>query len=123
MEEGDEALNQPGFDDLNTDAVSPVRKGKAIKSQVDLSGKRVTRSQAKQSNCNLNKIASGVGVREGSPLGSERTTDSILKIAKESLEVGELLGIKVIANKENALKRITKSLKSQRLTRSTHKEN
>ena len=64
-----------------------------------------------------------MGVREGSPLGSERTTDSILKIAKESLEVGELLGIKVIANKENALKKITKSLKSQRLIRSTHKGN
>jgi len=38
-----------------------------------------------------------------------------MKLANEALEIGEVLGIKVIGNKENALKRITCSLKSKRL--------
>ena len=43
------------------------------------------------------------------------------KLAEESLEVGELLGIKVVANKENAIKRITQSLKNARVPKSSHK--
>ena len=43
------------------------------------------------------------------------------KLAEESLEVGELLGLKAIANKEIAVKRITQSLKSVRTSRSNCK--
>jgi len=45
---------------------------------------------------------------------SPSTTDSMIKLAKESLEMGKVLGIKVIANKENAPIRITESLKASR---------
>jgi len=46
--------------------------------------------------------------------GSAKTTESMKKLAKEALDIGERLGIKVINNKENALKRITNSLKNNR---------
>jgi len=45
---------------------------------------------------------------------SGKTTESMLKIANAALELGEVLGIKVIGNKENALRRITCSLKNKR---------
>jgi len=45
---------------------------------------------------------------------SPSTTDSMIKLAKESLELGRILGIKVIANEGNAMKRITESLKASR---------
>ena len=53
---------------------------------------------------------------EGSPQGSDsaKTSYSIVKIARESLEVGKLLGVKVITNEANVLKGITKTLKSNR---------
>jgi len=38
----------------------------------------------------------------------------MVQLAKVALEVGKKLGIKVISGEENAVKRITKSLKSNR---------
>ena len=60
--------------------------------------------------------------REESPFDSAsvKTTESMRKVAVESLELGELLGLKVVANKENAIKRITQSLKSARVPKSNH---
>ena len=46
------------------------------------------------------------------------TTESMKLLAEEALEVGEILGVKVISHKANALKRITDSLKSNRVARS-----
>ena len=43
-------------------------------------------------------------LREGD---SAETTESMRKMAREALEIGEVLGIKVIGKRENALKRIT----------------
>ena len=56
---------------------------------------------------------------EGSPQGSEstKTSESIVKIAREALEVGKILGVKVIGNEANALKRITGTLKTNKPTR------
>ena len=56
------------------------------------------------------------GVREAQIQGSEsvKTSESLRKLAEESIEIGELLGVKVIANRENVVKRITQSLKSAR---------
>ena len=42
-------------------------------------------------------------------------------IAEEALEIGEMLGLKVVANKGAAVKRITESLKNARISKSTHK--
>ena len=132
VEEGGEASIQLDVEVIKTVEVSLIRKSKAPKRQIAFPGKRVTRSQAKQSKVSVTKSKSiwnrsslGEGVIDESPLGSEfeSTTGSIVKLAKESIEVGKVLGIKVISNEENALKRITKSLKSQRSTRSTHKVN
>ena len=49
---------------------------------------------------------------------SMETTESMIQLAEEALAVGELLGVKVISQKENAIKRITGTLKSSRVTRS-----
>jgi len=43
------------------------------------------------------------------------------KLAWESLEIGELLGVKVIGKKDVALKRITSGLKKERKARATQK--
>jgi len=57
---------------------------------------------------------------DGSPFGRQsiETTESMIKLAEEALAVGELLGVKVISHKANVVKRITDSLKSNRVTRS-----
>ena len=59
------------------------------------------------------------GVREAQIQGSEsvKTSESLRKLAEESIEIGELLGVKVIANRENVVKRITQSLKSARTSK------
>ena len=42
----------------------------------------------------------------------------MIQLAEEALAVGELLGVKVTSHKDNAVKRITDTLKSSRVTRS-----
>ena len=45
---------------------------------------------------------------------SGNTSESIQKLAKESLEIGKLLGMTVIENENAATKRITRSLKKSK---------
>jgi len=87
----------------------------------------MTRSQVKQSKKNeapnistLDKMASRRKGGEGSPQGgdSASTSESILRLARESIEIGNILGLKVISNEAKAIKRITESIKSNRLQRS-----
>jgi len=56
---------------------------------------------------------------EGSPKGgdSASTTESIVKLARESIEIGKVLGIKVISNEAIALKQMTATIKNSRLPR------
>ena len=85
--------------------------------------RRLTRSQAKRTNESAdwhqretistfqedsNKVTSSKAAR------SSKTSQSIARMAKESLEIGELLGLKIIDGKEAAVKRLTSSLKKQR---------
>jgi len=58
---------------------------------------------------------SGKEMKKGSPreADSTKTTESMFKLANEALEFGEKLGIRVISKRENALKRITNSLKNK----------
>ena len=72
--------------------------------------RRVIRSQAKQ--CKKSKV------RNPEESDSNKTSESIVKIARATLETGKVLGVKVTANEANALKRITKTLKSNRSSRS-----
>ena len=42
---------------------------------------------------------------------SQDTTESMRKLAVEALEIGDILGVKVISKEENAKRRIIDSLK------------
>ena len=44
---------------------------------------------------------------------SAKTTESMRKLANEALAIGEVLGIKVIDKRENAIRSITCSLKNK----------
>ena len=120
----------PGFGENISSKVSKVRKGCTLKRHSDCVEKRVTRSQTKQckesalqSKRASNRRLPSEGGREASPQVSEsaKTTDSMQKLAEDSLQMGEMLGLKVIANRENAVKRITQSLKSERASRFNRK--
>ena len=89
----------------------------------------MTRSQFKKGKEQIEKgrsVSNRGGSRsEGedeSPLTSNsiKTTESMQKVAEDSLQVGELLGLKVVAHKENAIRRITQSLKNARVSKPTH---
>ena len=130
LEQSGETSIPRGFEATNTVEFSPVQKEKALKRHLDLIEKRVTRSQTKQNKESvvrsqkiLSRVATGKGTREGGPQESEKTTVSMAKLAKESINVGKLLGLKVIDKEEAALKRITKSLKSERKARLNQKTN
>jgi len=62
----------------------------------------------------MRKVPLDRGIRKVALRKVKKTTDSLAKLAKESLDVGSLLGVKVCANEEAALKRITVSLKKER---------
>jgi len=49
---------------------------------------------------------------------SQVTTESMRKLAEESLAIGEILGIKVIGKEKEAQRRITDSLKVENKKRS-----
>ena len=72
---------------------------------------------------NLCSLLSFNGNREVSPQlnKSSETVESMAKLVLESLEIGELLGVKVIDKKEVALKRITSALKKERKASATHR--
>ena len=83
----------PGFETLGCDRrvkVSPSRK-------LLLTERRVTRSQNKLEKSN-----------------SQVTSESMRKLAAEALEIGKILGVKVIAREENAKRQIIDSLKEKR---------
>jgi len=117
-----------GFDGPASPHVSTGCKVKASRGPTAPSvGRRVTRSQKKkgkkQAVRSPNKGARTNSVMEcvdGNLLGrkSIETTESMIKLAEEALEMGELLGVKVISHKANVIKRITNSLKSNRGTSS-----
>ena len=71
----------------------------------------------------MSSDASFNGSREVIPQSnkSSKTTESMAKLALESLAIGELLGVKVIGKKDVALKRITSGLKKERKVRATQK--
>uniref|UniRef100_A0A7C9A1Q0 Uncharacterized protein n=2 Tax=Opuntia streptacantha TaxID=393608 RepID=A0A7C9A1Q0_OPUST len=52
------------------------------------------------------------------PVSSSHTSDSIQKIAKEALLIGEVLGIKVVQHEREAISRITSTLKKSRVPKS-----
>ena len=64
------------------------------------------------------KALSDKGVGDGLQRGnSESDSDSTVKIAREAIEIGKILGLEVIVHKDNAVKRITETLKTNRPSR------
>jgi len=49
-------------------------------------------------------------------VSTTETSESLVRLAHESLQIGEILGIRVIGNKQVAISRITKPLKKNRKT-------
>ena len=121
----------PGFENSATKTGYAKQKGKST-SRKGKSGevKRFTRNQLRRKIA-LNggftrsqlrkKVALNGGVRtkaKSELLGrrnSIETTDTMKQTAEEALQVGELLGVKVISHPENAIKRITDTLKASRV--------
>ena len=84
---------------------------------------RITRSQLRKAR--MKETGRNNTGRDNTGTSSNRwgrqsieTTESMKKQAEEALRVGELLGVKVISHRANAVKRITDSLKANRATRS-----
>jgi len=102
-----------GFEGSASPHGSTDRKAKASRRPTAQSvGRRVTRSQIKKGKKQTVRYPTkGAGT---SSRKSIETTESMRKLAEEALEIGEILGVKVISHKANAIKRITDSLKSNR---------
>jgi len=112
-----------GIDGSNLIDALLCQEGKLNKQVKVQSTKRVTRSHTKQrkeavlrKDSIYTKCISGKVQKKDSPNGgdSTKTTESMLKLANAALEIGEMLGLRIINKKKNAVKRITRSLKSKR---------
>ncbi|KAJ8446349.1 hypothetical protein Cgig2_005880 [Carnegiea gigantea] len=124
VQQSEEVEPPPGFKKIAGLNQPPSKI--ASKRQPELPSKRLTRSQAKKNkesagSCqvDLSNILSENLIEEErpQPTKSSETSESIVKLAKESLEVGRLLGISVIDKEEATLERIKKSLKNERKSR------
>jgi len=122
----EEGSAPPGFEGSAAQNVTMNEKGLASREHpAPVVGKRMTRSQTKKTRTQVSKGQSTVvRTRAGknnvkdSPIGrlSTDTTESMKQLAEDALSVGEMLGIKVISHRANAVKRITDSLKANRGT-------
>ena len=86
----------PGFEGVENVGASKLVKKNPRRKQL-CTEKRVTRSQRKLGKCN-----------------SQITTESMRKLVEESLEIGKMLGVKIIANEENAKRNLIDSLKEEK---------
>jgi len=124
IEEGNgESLFPPGFEDINATEGSFTWKGKKQQKPLAVPGKRITRSQAKRSKetgvCQQaisSKNGPDTGEKEGKHhVGKDvSNSDSITKLVKESFEVGELLGLRIIGNKDEAIRSFADRLRRER---------
>jgi len=106
-------MHPPGFGIL--EALTPLQRQEVATGQPKVATRGVTRSQTRRI------IESGVRCQRGLNMtssgdqsvtrrskatrsSSSSTTESIAKLAKESLEMGSLLGLKIRDKKEVALK-------------------
>jgi len=117
----------PGFDGPAAPNVNTSGKVKASRRHTSQAvGSRVARSQMKKARTQEIRSQSTVARTnsekkyvEDSPFGRQsiETTEIMKQLVEEALEVGELLGVKVISHKANAVKRIIDNLKSNSDTR------
>uniref|UniRef100_A0A7C9ESH6 Uncharacterized protein n=1 Tax=Opuntia streptacantha TaxID=393608 RepID=A0A7C9ESH6_OPUST len=92
--------------------------------QRNSAGRRVTRSQSKKSVAQASRKQRTSGRKISKKkneqdftgrksVDSVETTESMKQLAEEALRVGEILGIKVIKHKANAIKGLTDSIKAK----------
>jgi len=107
----------PGFEDRAARKGIIGRKGKAKRRHTNPEeGIRVTRSQLRKARTKAAGHHSAVNRFSPCERKSFESTESMKQLAEEALKVGELLGVKVISHRANAVKRITDSLKANRAT-------
>uniref|UniRef100_A0A7C9CYB1 Uncharacterized protein n=2 Tax=Opuntia streptacantha TaxID=393608 RepID=A0A7C9CYB1_OPUST len=94
----------PGFE--FTANSEPHQRNPELNKQPVSTNRRITRSQARK-----NVLA--VKERPQKTKSSE-TSESLVKLAKESLEIGKILGVKVIIHEQAALRKITASLEENK---------
>ena len=108
----------PGFEGTVSKIGTAEEEGKS-RTRKGKSGevKRFTRSQLRKE---FAQIEGNRTIEKRSPQGrrdSTETTASMRQEAEEAIKFGELLGVKVISHRENAIKRITSTLKASRVQR------
>uniref|UniRef100_A0A7C9DRP8 Uncharacterized protein n=2 Tax=Opuntia streptacantha TaxID=393608 RepID=A0A7C9DRP8_OPUST len=108
----------PGVEDHAAKKVTVGGKGKAqSRKRNPGDNRRVTRSQLKKARTPI----AGRRLTEPRKLLARResieTTESMKQTAEEALNIGELLGVRVISHRENAVKRITDTIKANRAQR------
>ena len=105
-------LAPPGFERPVAASVNGGGKELLNERQRTPAESRVTRSQLKKTMAQESRKQRTSANRKQRTVASVETTDSMKQLAEEALKVGELLGVKVISHKANAIKRITDSLKA-----------
>ena len=113
--------HHPGYEKLNETRSIP--RNLNVEGRPVEGSRRLIRSQVKRINesaeWNLRDIISTLqrdpsNSRRSKATRSSGTTESIARVAKESLELGNLIGLNITDGKEVAFKRLTSSLKKQR---------
>ena len=132
LEGSGESSGPPGFEVVKSVVSRPKQNINELKGLHGLSARRQTRSQTKRerelvtrSPNHLSRVSANNMSREGSYQANKslETTDSIAKLAKESLDMGKLLRIKVIGKEEVTVKRLITSLKNGRKGRTNSRTN
>jgi len=113
--QSESVLIPPGFEGLagKKEIVRGKRRVKASKGNPSVD-KRITRSQVRKGNTQSRTEEPSIILGRSQSI---ETTNSMKQTAEEALKLGELLGVKVISNWDNAVKRITDTLKENRANR------
>jgi len=71
--------------------------------------KKITRKEGKPVKC-TNKLAP----QKSDSANTVETSESLVRLAHEALQIGEILGVRVIGDKQAAISKITKPLKGKK---------
>lgn len=108
LEESEELSQPPGFESITLVDSTPMPRKKAPKIHFEVFEKRMTRSHKQLSSILIDK---SIQKDITSMNDLSRTSKSDIRLAKKALEIGNLLGIKVVDKEDAAAKRIIRSLK------------
>ena len=95
----------PGFEGVHITQSSPQKR-------MEPKQKRIDRRPASSKNKKASLKADSVS--------TNKTSESLVRLAHESLKIGRILGVRVIMNEQAAVSRITKPLKTRKVQREKH---